>query len=79
MIAARAVFYRGYEAGGGRVDDAAVRYWETIAHLRWAVIALQQGSRRASGSEALNLALTGRIADTVELTALRMTAPEVRP
>jgi hypothetical protein len=34
-----------------------------MAHIRWAVIALQQAARRASGAEALNLALTGRIAD----------------
>ena len=53
----------------------AFRWWELVARLRWAVIALQQGHRRASGAEALSLALTARIADTVELMALRMTAP----
>lgn len=73
----RAPFYEGYEAeGGGRVDPARVRWWELIAHVRWAVIALQQGQRRASGTEAISLALTARIADTVELTALRLTPPE---
>lgn len=50
-----------------------------MAHVRWAVIALQQGRRRASGAEALNLALTARIADPVEFAALRMTAPGARP
>ncbi len=75
-IAARAVFYRGYEAGGGRVDDAAVRYWETIAHLRWAVIALQQGERHTSGRQrSLELALTGRIVPELELAIVRRTGP----
>jgi aminoglycoside phosphotransferase (APT) family kinase protein len=72
----RAHFYAGYaEASGRGIDPARVRWWELIAHIRWAVIALQQGGRRASGVEALNLALTGRIADPVEFAALRMTAP----
>jgi aminoglycoside phosphotransferase (APT) family kinase protein len=73
----RAPFYEGYETESGRrIDPARVRWWEVIAHVRWAVIALQQGQRRARGTEALSLALTGRIADTVELAALRMTSPE---
>jgi hypothetical protein len=46
-----------------------------MAHVRWAVIALQQGRRHASGEErSLHLALTARIADPVELMALRLTA-----
>ena len=73
----RAPFEEGYEGESGRrADPARVRWWELIAHVRWAVIALQQGRRRASGTEALSLALTARIADTVELMALRLTPPE---
>ena len=69
-------FYRGYEAGGGRIDDAAVRYWETVAHLRWAVIALEQGERHASGRQrSLELALTGRIVPELELAIVRSTGP----
>lgn len=75
-IAPRAEFYRGYEAGGGQVDDAAVRYWETVAHLRWAVIALEQGERHTSGRQrSLELALTGRIVPEVELAIVRRTTP----
>lgn len=61
-IAPRADFYRGYEAESGRqVDPAAVAYWEAMAHLRWAIIALQQADRYLGGGEqALELALTGR-------------------
>lgn len=70
-------FYFGYKAESGRkIDPDRVRWWELMAHLRWAVIALQQGDRHAGGAErSLHLALTGRIADTLEHTVLKMTAP----
>jgi aminoglycoside phosphotransferase (APT) family kinase protein len=60
-IGAREAFYAGYAEGTGRpVDDARVRYWEAVAPIRWAIIALQQGERHASGQEpSLDLALTG--------------------
>lgn len=76
-IGARADFYRGYEAESGlKVDDGAVRYWETMAHARWAVIALQQGWRFLSGAErSLDLALTGRRIAELEYELLRQTAP----
>jgi aminoglycoside phosphotransferase (APT) family kinase protein len=76
-LCGREPFYAGYtETSGRSVDSRRVRWWELMAHIRWAVIALQQGRRQASGAEALSLALTGAIADPVELAALRMTAPE---
>ena len=76
-IAARAPFYRGYErVSGRRIDPAAVAYWEVVAHLRWAVIALQQGERFLTGGEAsLDLALTGRRAAELEYEILRETPP----
>jgi aminoglycoside phosphotransferase (APT) family kinase protein len=59
-IGTREAFYAGYAAGSGRtVDDARVRYWESIAPIRWGIVALQQGERHASGQErSLDLALT---------------------
>lgn len=74
-IGSRQAFYRGYEDESGmRVDDAAVRYWEVYAHLRWAIIALQQGARHVSGEErSLELALTAHIVPELELALLRMT------
>src|SRR3546814_6594457 len=46
-IAPRDPFYRGYEAvSGQRIDPEVVAFWEIMAHLRWAVIALQQGEDR---------------------------------
>ena len=78
-IAPRAPFYRGYErASGLTVDPERVAYWEVMAHLRWAVIALQQGERILSGGEeALDPALTGRIyPPELELEVLNMTPPD---
>ncbi len=71
-IAPRAPFYRGYERTSGRaIDPAAVRYWEVMAHVRWAVIALQQMRRHlAQGQSSLELALTGRILPELELGIL---------
>jgi aminoglycoside phosphotransferase (APT) family kinase protein len=71
-IGDREAFYRGYEAESGRaVDRAIVPYWEVMAAVRWAVIALQQGERHLSGGEqSLELALTGLRAPEMELDAL---------
>lgn len=77
-IGPRSAFYRGYEAESGRrIDPDAVAYWEVMAHLRWAVIALQQGARHSSGAEeSLDLALTGRRAEALAFEVLRMTPPK---
>ncbi len=76
-IARRDDFYRGYAAGGGRpIDPQAVHFWEVMAHLRWAVIALQQAGRHISGQEqSLELALTGRILPELELSIIDLIAP----
>lgn len=51
-LATRGAFYRAYEAaGGGPVDADTVAYWEIMAHVRWAIIARQQGARAARGDE----------------------------
>ena len=52
---------------------AAVHYWEVMAHVRWAVIAIHQGERHTSGRQpSLELALTGRIPDELELEILTL-------
>lgn len=59
---------------GRRPDAAALRYWQAMAHLRWAVIALQQRERHRSGIEpSLELALTGHIVSDLELEILALT------
>ncbi len=76
-IGARADFYRGYERRSGRrIASERVRYWEIMAHARWALIALLQGERHVSGAElSLDLALTGRRAAELEYELIRMTEP----
>lgn len=76
-IGSRAAFYRGYAAAGGRpIDPERVAYWEVMAHVRWAVIALEQGARHVSGREfSLELALTGRMVPDLERAILRATPP----
>ena len=71
-IGEREAFYRGYEAESGRaVDRDVIPYWEVMAAVRWAVIALQQGERHLSGGEeSLELALTGLRTPEMELDAL---------
>ncbi|MGB5705196.1 MAG: phosphotransferase family protein [Arenicellales bacterium] len=77
-IGTREDFYKSYEEISGRnVNHESVVYWETMAHLRWALIALQQGMRHLSGNEpSLNMAITSRIVDQLELYILRQTGPE---
>ena len=74
-IGAREDFYRGYERVTGKpLDRALVTYWEVMAHLHWAIIAIQQAERHVSGEEnSLLLALTGHIVPELEYEILSMT------
>ncbi|MBB6290528.1 MULTISPECIES: phosphotransferase family protein [unclassified Pseudomonas] len=74
-IGARTDFYRGYEAESGRrLDHKAVHYWEVMAHVNWAIIAIQQAQRHCSGEEhSLLLALTGHIVPELEWELLNLT------
>jgi aminoglycoside phosphotransferase (APT) family kinase protein len=74
-IGARSDFYRGYQSVSGRAIDAGqVHYWEVMAHLNWAIIAIQQAQRHVSGEESsLLLALTGHIVPELEYQILCMT------
>lgn len=73
-IADRTPFYRGYESASGRaIDPRRVRFWEVLAGVRWAIIALQQADRHINGGEHdLDLALTGRRATECELELLML-------
>ena len=77
-IGARETFYRAYErASGRRIDPGAVSYWEVMAHVRWAVIALQQAQRHLSGDEpSLEPALTSHLVPGLELEILQLTGKE---
>jgi aminoglycoside phosphotransferase (APT) family kinase protein len=80
-IADRAPFYEGYErASGHQIDSERVFFWETLASVRWAVIALQQSDRYMIGGERnLDLALTGRRATECELEILMRLDPHGAP
>ena len=64
--------YAELEAQLGRpVDRAAVPYWEVMATVRWAVIALMQAARHYRGHESsLELALTAHVLPVLELDLL---------
>lgn len=70
-------FLAAYEAESGRaVDRDQIGYWHVMAHVRWAVIALQQADRFVSGGERnLELALTAHIVPELELEILSQTTP----
>lgn len=71
-------FLPEYEHVSGRkVTASDLVYWQVMAHLRWAVIALQQAQRHLSGTEpSLELALTGHILGDLELEILNLTGAE---
>jgi aminoglycoside phosphotransferase (APT) family kinase protein len=75
-IASSDPFLAGYESiAGWRISRSELDYWQLMAHLRWAVIALQQAQRHLVGGErSLELALTGRIVHELEYEALQLTA-----
>jgi aminoglycoside phosphotransferase (APT) family kinase protein len=73
-IAPLAPFLHGYESVAGRsIARSELDYWQVMAHLRWAVIALQQTQRHIAGGErSLELALTGRIVPELEYELLHL-------
>jgi len=76
-IAPRRAFYEAYEAASGRnLDPDRVRFWEVLANLRWAVIALQQSDRvLVGGARDLSTAIIGRRATECELELLMLLDP----
>jgi aminoglycoside phosphotransferase (APT) family kinase protein len=72
-IAVLEPFVAGYASVAGHgVSRDDLEYWQTMAHLRWAIIALQQAQRHRE-ERSLELALTGRIVDELEYEVLRLT------
>lgn len=74
-VGAAADFLAGYAAVAGRnVTEGETRYWQVMAHVRWAVIALQQAERHRSGAQpSLELALTAHIVPELEWEILELT------
>jgi aminoglycoside phosphotransferase (APT) family kinase protein len=80
-ISDRAPFYHAYESESGRsIDPLRVFFWEVLASVRWAIIALQQSDRYIlAGERSLDLALTGRRATECELELLMLLDPSGAP
>jgi len=68
------------EAAGTRWVESDLRYWEVLAHVRWAIVAMEQAERHCCGAEpSLELALTGRLVSGLEAWILRHTHPASSP
>lgn len=74
-IGKRDDFYKGYTAHSGRtIDASAVYYWEVMAHVRWAMIAIQQGDRFfVGGEDNLEAALSAYLVAELEMEIITMT------
>ncbi|MCO5166110.1 MAG: phosphotransferase family protein [Planctomycetes bacterium] len=71
-VAPREALYRAYEAAAGvTVDREAVRAWEVLGNVRWALGCLAQGARYAERPD-LELAAIARRAPEMEWEALRL-------
>lgn len=70
-----AAFLQAYHAAGGAaVAEDDTLYWQVVAHIRWAVIALQQAERHRRGAQfSLELALTAHILPELEWEILELT------
>lgn len=73
-IAGLQPFLEGYErVSGRRVSREALPFWQVMAELRWAIIALQQAERCNSGTEITQeLALSGVMPPEMELNILNL-------
>jgi len=72
-IASVEPFVAGYASVAGHgISGEDLHYWQVMAHLRWAIIALEQGKRHRE-ERSLELALTARIVDDLEYEVLRLT------
>ncbi len=80
-IAERAPFYQGYEsAAGRRLDPERIFFWEVLANVRWAIIALQQSDRHLiGGARDLSTAIIGRRASECDLELLMLLDPGGAP
>jgi aminoglycoside phosphotransferase (APT) family kinase protein len=65
--------FAAYEAGGGKVDVARVRFWEVLGTLKWGVVCEGMAYGWLSGNERdLEKAAIGRRASEAEIDLLAM-------
>jgi aminoglycoside phosphotransferase (APT) family kinase protein len=73
-LCARAEFFHAYErAGGVGVDPAAVRWWEVLGNLKWAIICIMQAGMFLGGAtRSVELASLGRRVAEMEIELLEL-------
>ena len=73
-LCSREAFFAAYERAGGRVDSAAVRWWEVCGNLKWAVMCIMQAKTFLDGGvDSVELASLGRRVAEMELELLVLT------
>ena len=66
-------FYAAYEAAGGTIDRAAVRFWEILGTLKWGIMCTMMATAFTSGADrTVERAAIGRRASETEIDLLRM-------
>ena len=66
-------FYAAYEAAGGTIDRAAVRFWEILGTLKWGIMCTMMATAFTSGADrTVERAAIGRRASEAEIDLLRM-------
>jgi aminoglycoside phosphotransferase (APT) family kinase protein len=74
-IAQRKDFIRAYEKASGRkVDANALRFWEILGNLRWAVACLSQTQRHFAGDYGVERISQGRHSAEMQLEMLQLIA-----
>ena len=69
----REEFYAAYEAAGGTIDRAAVRFWEILGTLKWGIMCTMMATAFTSGADrTVERAAIGRRASETEIDLLRM-------
>jgi aminoglycoside phosphotransferase (APT) family kinase protein len=72
----RGDLFAGYEAGGGRVDQDRVRFWEVLGTLKWGVICeLMAMSYQSGDVRTVERAAVGRRASEAEIDLLCLMQP----
>ena len=69
----REELYAAYEAAGGNIDRAAVRFWEILGTLKWGIMCTMMATAFTSGADrTVERAAIGRRASETEIDLLRM-------
>ncbi|MGP9811747.1 phosphotransferase family protein [Rhodopseudomonas sp. NSM] len=75
-LGSREEMFAGYEAAGGHVDAARVKFWEVMGTLRWGIMCCGMMQRFRQGPDhSMERAMIGRRSSETEIDLLRLLAP----